>query len=274
MDVLPPGLVARPTVYRPQADTRLLAASLSREVLGRETDVLEIGTGTGTLALHAAGRGARVTAVDVSAMAVATARMNAWLHRLPLRILHGDFAARTAGQRFDLVVANPPYVPAPAARLPSRGPERAWDAGPDGRMVIDRICTSLPALLRPGGVLLMVHSGLCGAEATVSLLTRMGLIADIAARVCVPWGPVLRSRRTWLEDQGLVAPAEEREELVMIRAQRLSTLCRMTETAAVPTAGRRPVDAAPPAYGPRAGSLQLSGLRRAHPCGCVEPRAA
>ncbi|MFC9817431.1 methyltransferase domain-containing protein [Streptomyces virginiae] len=220
LDVLPPGLIVLPTVYRPQADTRLLAASLAREALGPGTDVVEIGTGTGALALHAVGRGARVTAVDVSAMAVATARMNAWLHRLPLRVCtatsrHALGAALRPGRR------KPTYVPAPATRLPSRGPERAWDAGSDGRMVIDYICTRLPSLLRPGGLLLMVHSGLCGAEATVSLLARSGVIADITAIVPVPWGPVLRSGRAWLEAQGLVAPAEEREELVMFRAQRL-----------------------------------------------------
>ncbi|MFF4324452.1 HemK2/MTQ2 family protein methyltransferase [Streptomyces sp. NPDC001568] len=218
LGTLPPGLIALPTVYRPQADTRLLAHSLAHEALGPGTDVLEIGTGTGALALHAAGRGATVTAVDVSAMAVATARMNAWLHRLPLRVLHGDFAARTTGQKFDLVVTNPPYVPAPGSGLPSRGPERAWDAGPNGRMIIDRICARLPALLRPGGVLLMVHSGMCGAQETVALLTRAGLTADIAATASVPWGPVLRSRRAWLESQGLARKSDNREQLVLIRA--------------------------------------------------------
>ncbi|MEU9182301.1 methyltransferase [Streptomyces sp. NPDC048550] len=105
---------------------------------------------TGALALHAAGRGARVTAVEVSWPAVLTARLNALRRRLPLRVLHGDFAARTVGRRFDLILANPPYVPSPRARLPSRGPERAWDAGHDGRTVIDRICSATPALLSPG----------------------------------------------------------------------------------------------------------------------------
>ncbi|MGW7064696.1 HemK2/MTQ2 family protein methyltransferase [Streptomyces sp. NPDC054904] len=218
MGMLPPGLVALPTVYRPQADTRLLAESLTQESLGPGTDVLEIGTGTGALALHAAGRGATVTAVDVSAMAVATARLNAWLHRLPLRVLHGDFAARTAGQKYDLVITNPPYVPAPGTRPPSRGPQRAWDAGPDGRMIINRICARIPALLRPGGVLLMVHSGMCGAQETLAVLARAGLTADIAATVSVPWGPVLRSRRAWLEAQNLADQTEDREELVLIRA--------------------------------------------------------
>ncbi|MGW6418990.1 HemK2/MTQ2 family protein methyltransferase [Streptomyces sp. NPDC055055] len=215
---LPSGLVALPSVYRPQADTRLLAAALAREEIKPVTDVLEIGTGTGALGLNAARRGATVTAVDVSWAAVATARVNALVHRLPLRTLHGDFAARTQGRRFDLVVSNPPYVPAPQARLPLRGPERAWDAGPDGRLVIDRICAAASTLLRPGGVLLMVHSGMCGAETTVDRLTGEGLSAAITARATVPWGPVLRSRRAWLERRGLASEDEQREELVVIRA--------------------------------------------------------
>ncbi len=217
----PGGLVALPSVYRPQADTHLLAQALAREELGPRTDVLEIGTGTGALALHAAGRGAAVTAVDVSWPAVATARMNALLHRLPVRVLHGDFSARTAGRSFDLVLTNPPYVPAPGTRVPARGPERAWDAGPDGRLVIDRICATASALLRPGGVLLMVHSGMCGAEETIDRLAGAGLSSEVTARAFVPWGPVLRSRRAWLERQGLASEAQEREELVVIRAQSL-----------------------------------------------------
>ncbi|MFF8809965.1 HemK2/MTQ2 family protein methyltransferase [Streptomyces omiyaensis] len=215
----PGGLVAFPSVYRPQADTRLLAAALAREEVGCLTEVLEIGTGTGALALHAARRGAAVTAVDVSWPAVAAARVNALLHRVPLRVLHGDFAARTRGRRFDLVVTNPPYVPAPGAGPPSRGAERAWDAGPDGRLVIDRVCAAAAGLLRPGGVLLMVHSGLCGARATVERLAGEGLSAEVTARAWVPWGPVLRSRRAWLERRGLAAPDEQREELVVIRAR-------------------------------------------------------
>lgn len=216
---LPSGLIALPGVYQPQDDTRLLARALTQEPLRPGMDVLEIGTGTGALALHAARTGARVTAVDVSWRAVVTARLNAVRHRLPLRTVHGDFTTAAPGRRFDLIVSNPPYVPAPEARLPTRGPERAWDAGPDGRQVIDRICASVPSRLRRGGVLLMVHSGMCGADETVARLAAEGLTADVTEKAIVPWGPVLRSRRAWLERQGLAAAAEELEELVVIRAR-------------------------------------------------------
>ncbi len=217
----PPRLFAPPGVYRPQADTRLLAEALAREDLGPAASVMDIGTGTGALALDAAGRGARVTAVDVSWPAVLAAHVNALRQRLPVRVLHGDFAARTRGQRFDLVLANPPYVPSPSARLPSHGAERAWDAGPAGRLVIDRICARARAMLRPGGVLLMVHSALCGPRTTLRCLERAGLSARVVMHAAVPWGPVLRARRAWLEGQGLAGADDEWEELVIIRAQRI-----------------------------------------------------
>ncbi|MGW6858373.1 HemK2/MTQ2 family protein methyltransferase [Streptomyces xanthophaeus] len=213
--------MALPGVYQPQGDTRVIAEALAQEDLTPGADVLEIGTGTGALALQAARRGARVTAVDVSWRAVVTARLNAVRQRLPLRLVHGDFTSVIPGDRFELVVSNPPYVPAPQAGVPVRGPERAWDAGRDGRTVIDRICTHAPTLLRPGGVLLMVHSGMCGVQETVDRLTTAGLTAEVTARTLVPWGPVLRSRRAWLEQQGLAVKAEKLEELAVIRAQYL-----------------------------------------------------
>ncbi|MEU3245603.1 MULTISPECIES: HemK2/MTQ2 family protein methyltransferase [unclassified Streptomyces] len=219
--MLPTGLLALPGVYRPQADTELLAHALAAERVRPAAEILEIGTGTGALALSAAGRGARVTAVDISWRAVTTARLNALQRRLPLRVLHGDFTACTNGRRYDIVLANPPYVPAPNRWPPSRGAARAWDAGPDGRHVIDRICASAPALLRPGGILLMVHSAMCDADNTLERLSHARLAGQVTARARVPWGPVLRGRRAWLQNQGFADVGENQEELVIIRAEAL-----------------------------------------------------
>ncbi|MER6267957.1 HemK2/MTQ2 family protein methyltransferase [Streptomyces sp900105755] len=205
-------------VYTPQADTRLLRRALSRERITRDTDVLDLGTGSGMLAMEAARLGGRVTAVDISWRAVAVTWINALLNGQRLRVRHGDLtAALPGGRRFDLVIANPPYVPAPGD-APPRGLARAWDAGADGRMLIDRICDTAPRVLRPTGTLLIVHSHLCGTGATLTRLAAAGLSARVVERTRLPFGQVLRSRLDWLRERGLAADGTT-EELVVIRAE-------------------------------------------------------
>ncbi|MEU1271548.1 HemK2/MTQ2 family protein methyltransferase [Streptomyces sp. NPDC005799] len=211
--LVPPG------VYAPQEDTDLLVGALSEEPLAPGAHVLDVGTGSGALALAAARRGSRVTAVDVSWRAVCTARVNAWLAGLPLHIRRGNLFAPVRGQSFDLILSNPPYVPTPKDHVAPRGAARAWDAGGDGRLVVDRICREAPDLLRPGGVLLMVHSALSGPDRTLDRLRTAGLKAAVTGRRRIALGPVLRTRERWLRKQGLLSAAEEKEELVIVRAE-------------------------------------------------------
>ncbi|MEU8978215.1 HemK2/MTQ2 family protein methyltransferase [Streptomyces sp. NPDC048309] len=214
--------VTLPGVYAPQDDTDLLVHALLQEPLPHRAAVLDVGTGTGAVALAAGRLGALVTAVDVSWRAVLNAKVNAVLARIPLRVVHGDLLAPVGGQSFDLILSNPPYVPAPAAACPRRSAARAWDAGYDGRLILDRMCREAPALLRPGGVLLLVQSALSGAEESLRQLRAAGLRADIVDRRHIAFGPVLRSRSGWLRSRGLTAGDDEKEELVIIRAERLS----------------------------------------------------
>lgn len=134
-----------------------------------------------------------------------------------VRVRRGDLVSAVPGRRFDLVITNPPYVPAPGVARP-RGPARAWDAGRDGRLLIDRICDTAPTVLRPTGTLLMVHSHLCGVDATLARLRRAGLEAHVVDRALLPFGHVLRSRLAWLRGQGLTTDGAV-EELVVIRAE-------------------------------------------------------
>ncbi|MFI6350338.1 HemK2/MTQ2 family protein methyltransferase [Streptomyces sp. NPDC050560] len=221
----PPGpLLAVPGVYRPGADTLLLVRALCREGFAPGAAVLDLGTGSGALALCAARLGGRVTAVDAALPAVLAARLNARRLRQPVRVRRGDLFAPVVGDSFDLVVSNPPYVPSPGAGVPRRGAARAWDAGGDGRALVDRVCAGAPAALRPGGVLLMVHSGLCDTGRTLRLLAEGGLRAEVSDRAEIPFGPVLRSRLDWLAGRGLVrrrsGAGAPWEELVVVRAER------------------------------------------------------
>ncbi|MFE9809899.1 HemK2/MTQ2 family protein methyltransferase [Streptomyces sp. NPDC005227] len=213
-------LLTPPGVYAPQDDTELLLRALVRERVDPSTHVLDLGTGSGALALRAAGLGARVTAVDIAWRAVLTTRLNALIARRRVTVRRGDLTAAVRGRTYDLVVSNPPYVPSPRARLPRHSPARAWDAGPDGRAFVDRVCDEAPTALRTGGVLLLVHSALCGTAATLRRLADAGFDASVTDRAVIPFGPVLATRRGWLRHQGLLtADDDNREELVVIRAQ-------------------------------------------------------
>ncbi|MEU0005160.1 HemK2/MTQ2 family protein methyltransferase [Streptomyces sp. NPDC006314] len=210
-----------PGVYAPQDDTELLAEALREEAPNPGTRVLDVGTGSGALALEAARQGAEVTAVDVSLRAVWTARVNAWLTRLPVHIRRGNLFDPVRDRTYDIILANPPYVPAPDAGRGPRGRSRAWDAGHDGRLLLDRICRDAPPLLRPEGVLLIVHSALSDPDRTLELLRAAGLKAAVVRRRWIAFGPVLRSREGWLRRRGLLKASDDREELVVIRAERV-----------------------------------------------------
>jgi release factor glutamine methyltransferase len=205
-----------PGVFRPISDTWLLAGALRELAPGAR--VLDVCTGSGALAVTAALAGAaEVTAVDVSRRAVLTAGLNARLNGVAVRALRSDLFTALHGQRYDLIVSNPPYVPDPSGdRLPTRGPQRAWDAGHDGRIVLDRLIAEAPDHLRPGGTLLLVHSELCGTEATLERLRAAALHPRVVTRHRGPLGPLMRDRADHLRARGVLASGQTEEEVVVI----------------------------------------------------------
>lgn len=210
-----------PGVYGPQLDTRMLIDAIAREPAVRGARVLELGTGTGAIAVAAARAGAAsVTAVDVSRTALTNAWLNARAQRVRVRLRRGDLVAPVTGRQFDVVLSNPPFVPATDGAAPPRGRARAWDAGHDGRSVVDRICAEAPSVLAPGGLLMMVHTGLCAVEETMRLLAIGGVAAEVVDRRSQPFGPLLRARSALLEARGLTEPGQCVEEMVVVRGVR------------------------------------------------------
>jgi ribosomal protein L3 glutamine methyltransferase len=124
--------------------------------------VLDLCTGSGCLAILAAMRfpKAKIDAVDLSADALQVARKNVGDHRMTrrVRLRQGDLFAPLKGERYDLIVSNPPYVDARGMRsLPPEcrhEPALAFDGGKDGIAVVRRIVDEAGAHLNPGGGLL------------------------------------------------------------------------------------------------------------------------
>jgi release factor glutamine methyltransferase len=144
--------------------------------------------------------------------------LNARLNGVRVRALRGDLFAPVRGERFDAIVSNPPYLPAEEDGAPARGRRRAWDAGRDGRAILDRLCAEAPAYLNAGGVLLLIHSSLCDTEATLTALRAGGLQTDAIARYRGALGPLLLARAPQLEARGLLAAGEREEDVVIVRA--------------------------------------------------------
>lgn len=210
-------LLRPPGVYRPQEDTWLMAEALAEAGIPSGGRVLDVCTGTGALAVASKLAGAReITVVDVSRRALLAAWVNARLRGTSVRVRHGDFGDLVGHGEYDVITANPPYVPSEG--LPDRGPARAWDAGANGRSVLDRLCAVMPLLLADKGIGLVVHSGLCDPDVTLRQLRGGGLKASVVARRTVAFGPVMRGRAEWLARRGLIDHGQEHEELVVIRA--------------------------------------------------------
>ena len=142
----------------PRPETELLMELLLREPLSADARVLDVGTGSGVLALtYAAERPeARVTAVDVSPEALGLARENAARHGLGERVqfLESDLLSGVEGE-FDLIIANLPYIAQgeieTLAREVQHDPILALSGGPLGTEIVECLIEQAPAHLAPGG---------------------------------------------------------------------------------------------------------------------------
>ena len=149
-----------PDVLIPRPDTEILCEEAIRRLSLSEGRALDLGTGSGALAVSLALLSrASVTAVDVSAPALAVARENARRLGADVRFLQGDLFAPVEGERFDVIVSNPPYIARsemdelmPEVR---REPELALFGGEDGLDFYRRICARAADFLLPGGCLLL-----------------------------------------------------------------------------------------------------------------------
>jgi len=168
-------ILVTPSVFNPKVPRTgaLLAAQLDARVVAADADVLDMGTGSGVCAVFAARYARRVVAVDINPAAVRCAGINARLnhaeHRIEVR--HGDLFAPVSGERFDLILFNPPFLQG----TPRDDRDRAWRSTD----VPERFAAGLPAHLKPGGSALVVLSTFGGAPSFLEEFHRRGLAVSV-----------------------------------------------------------------------------------------------
>lgn len=176
-----------PAVLDPRPDTETLvdwaldiAAGMTRSSLQAPAQAIDLGTGSGAIALafQAARPDWRVCATDVSLQALAVAQGNATALGVGVEFRAGHWWDAVPQRRFDLALSNPPYIAENDPHLPAliHEPITALVSGPDGLHDLRQIIAGAPTHLRPGGWLLLEH-GHDQAEAVAACLTAAGFTA-------------------------------------------------------------------------------------------------
>lgn len=155
-------LTVSPAVLVPRPETELLVEwALECLDTAPSQDVLDLGTGSGAvaLAIAAARPQARVQATDTDGAALAVAHINATRLGLPVKLSQGDWWAAVPGQKFGLVVSNPPYIAPGDPHLQALGhePMLALTAPDQGLDALRAIVCGAPQHLLPGAWLALEH---------------------------------------------------------------------------------------------------------------------
>jgi release factor glutamine methyltransferase len=143
-------------VYAPNDDSYLLLKVI--EVMPGER-FLEIGCGSGLIALHAAKAGAEVVAADINPYAVECAKRNAARNNLRIKLLTSDLFEKVEGY-FDAIAFNPPYLPEETRS--TSWIEKSWSGGDEGSEIAARFLEEAWRHLAPGGRVYLILSSLGG----------------------------------------------------------------------------------------------------------------
>lgn len=170
-------LLIVPSVFNPKVPRtgEFLSAQIESRVAGEDFEVLDMGSGSGVCALQAAKYARRVVAVDINPAAVRCTRLNALLNRVEDRVdaRHGDLFDPVRGERFDLILFNPPFL----GGTPRDDRERAWRSSD----VAERFAGALTAHLKPGGRALVVLSTFGEPGRFLAAFRRNSLVVSVRA---------------------------------------------------------------------------------------------
>ena len=179
-DVMPDFIInTDDNVYVPAEDSYLLADNLE---IKKGQSVLEIGTGSGIVAMYASRLTDDITVTDINFDACELARKNFAENGIEnIEILWGNLFEVVENKKFDVILFNTPYLPTEDDEVLENTINYAFDGGLNGRKVIDLFLNEVGNHLNDGGIVQMIQSSLSGNDETLARLDEMGFIAEIAA---------------------------------------------------------------------------------------------
>ena len=166
-------------VYIPAEDSYLLADNLE---IKEGQSVLEIGTGSGVVAMYASRLTDRITVTDINFDACELARKNFEENNIEnIEILFGNLFEPVENRKFDVILFNTPYLPTEEGEVLDDTINYAFDGGLNGRKVIDVFLDEVGNHLNDGGIVQLIQSSLSGNDETLTRLDELGFIAEIKA---------------------------------------------------------------------------------------------
>ena len=166
-------------VYIPAEDSYLLADNLE---IKEGQSVLEIGTGSGIVAMYASRLTDEITVTDINFDACELAEKNFKANNIEnIEILFGNLFEVVENRKFDVILFNTPYLPTEDDEIIDDNINYAFDGGLNGRKVIDLFLNEVGNHLNDGGIVQIIQSSLSGNEETLKKFDEMGFIAEIKA---------------------------------------------------------------------------------------------
>ena len=166
-------------VYVPAEDSYLLAENLE---IKEGQSVLEIGTGSGIVAMYASRLTDKITVSDINFDACELARKNFEANNIEnIEILFGNMFEPVEKRKFVVILFNTPYLPTEDDEVIDDTINYAFDGGLNGRKVIDLFLNEVGNHLNDGGIVQMIQSSLSDNEETLEKLDNLGFIAEIKA---------------------------------------------------------------------------------------------
>ena len=167
-------------VYVPAEDSYLLAENLEIE---NGKSVLEIGTGSGIVAMYSSKLTDKVTATDINFDAITLAESNFKENNLNnIELLFGNLFEPVGNRKFDVILFNTPYLPTEEGEVIEDNLNYAFDGGLNGRKVIDLFLNEVKNHLNDGGIVQLIQSSLSDNDETLNKLDELGFIAEIAKK--------------------------------------------------------------------------------------------